>query len=502
MGTSIKLILFLAVLVLYFFNLGTNQVWQPNEAFYADGAKNMLKTGDFLTPVFNGEIRLNKPPVTYWIVAMGFFLFGLNEWALRIFHALMGIGTALMVYHMAKISFGERSSVVSFLAMSLSFLFVANSRYASPEVPLTFFITLSLYLWFLSYKKHITWAFCGSVLASSLAVLTKGPVGFLLPASVIFLYLILTDRRELFKLKYYLGTFAVVLLSGWWYLYQFRENKEIFLEVFLKENIKRVYAMEGDPFYFYLLDINFSFLPYSFLVFPATLWALKSKRKELLFFAIWFLWPLFVFSLVKMKLPLYIMPSYPAMAVLVGVFLSSVENKALKVTSWILSVLLLTAVPILAFLFVLEVLLLILILILGSIFVKYVHWSLKPSVGALALYFYFAGALLPAVEGFRPYKDIGEAIKKADPQGKLRTYEVGAFHYNLPFYADRPIKVIKDLPNLKDPALVLTKESPADCETIGSWRIYKGSESKFFKFLRDIKRNRNFHTFTLCVLNP
>ncbi|MDQ7082466.1 MAG: phospholipid carrier-dependent glycosyltransferase [Aquificota bacterium] len=87
----VRYTLLLAIAFVYFNNLGLNQVWQPNEAFYAYGAREMLRTGDFITPVYNGEIRLNKPPMTYWITALSFMIFGVNELALRLFQAVLGL---------------------------------------------------------------------------------------------------------------------------------------------------------------------------------------------------------------------------------------------------------------------------------------------------------------------------------------------------------------------------------------------------------------------------
>jgi 4-amino-4-deoxy-L-arabinose transferase-like glycosyltransferase len=425
--------LLLAVVFLYFFNLGLNQVWQPNEAFYADASKNMLKTKDFLTPIYNGELRLNKPPMTYWLTSLSFSIFGINEFALRLFQVLAGLGTGLLTYLMAKRFSGGEAPLFSFLALTLSFQFIANARYTSPEVLLTFFITLSLFLWYLSYQRNSGFLFFLALLSSSFGVLTKGPVGFLAPASVIFLYLLLTDRREILKLRYYLGTLFVLITGGWWFLYQYSVNREEFLKVFVKENIKRVYALQEDPIYFYILDINVSFLPYSFIFYLSLLWALKSRRKELLFPLLWFFVFFIVFSLVKMKLPVYLMPAFPAMAILVGSFLSSGEwRKAIYLSSTILTLLITVALWVGAFMFKLNIPLLALATIVVLLFLARRMFALAPAVAGFFLLLYLAGVLLPEIERYRPYRDIGSKIRELDPSGSLRTYELGAFHYKSP----------------------------------------------------------------------
>lgn len=496
----LRYIPFLAVFFLYFYNLGLNQVWQPNEAFYADASRNMLKTGNLLTPIYNGELRLNKPPMTYWLTTLSFFLFGVNEFSLRLFQALAGLGTGVVTYLFARRLSGERAALYSFLALTLSVQFVANARYTSPEILLTFFVTLSLYLWYLSYERKSNLLFLLALISSTFAVLTKGPVGFLLPAGVIFLYLLFRDRRELLNPKYYLGTLFVILTAGWWFLYQYVVNREAFLEVFLKENVKRIYALQEDPIYFYLLDINVSFLPYSFIFYMALVWALREKRKELLFPLTWFFLTFFLFSLVKMKIPVYIMPAFPAMAVVVGTFLASEGyRRAFVMASIFLSVLITAAVWVGAFMFKVNLFFLGLATLLTLTFLLKRNLKLAPAAAGFGLLLYLSGVLLPEVEKHRPYREIGNKIREIDPEGRYRTYEVGAYHHNLPFYADRV--VIKDArpEELKTPAIALIKEGLINCKSSGDWELYRGSESRFFRFLSDIKKGRNFDKFRLCI---
>ncbi len=495
-----KFIIFLGVLLLYFYNLGYHQVWSPNEGFYADASKNMLKTGDFLTPIFNGEIRLNKPPVTYWLTAFSFFIFGLNEFALRFFQAILGYLTSLITYFFAKELYGEKAGILAFLSMSLSFLFFANSRYTSPEVPLTFFITLSIYLWYLSYTRKNNLLFLLALTSSAFAVLTKGPVGFVMPAFIIFVYLLLTDYRELLKIKYYLGTLYVIVLSGWWYLYQYIHNREILLEVFVKENIKRIYAMESDPIYQHFLDINVSFLPYSFIFYISLIWALKERRKELYLPIIWSLSFLIIFSIVKMKLPTYMMPAYPSMAMLVGAFLSSdVWNRVKTFSSVFLGIFILTAVYVGTFIFSTNFIFPVLFTLLLIPFFLYRLYVYIPAFSGFMFLLYFIGLLLPQVEKVRYYREIGEFVKSLDPEGKMKFYEVGAFHYNLPFYADRRVIPVNDISGVEKNSLILVREDIYNCKALAEWKLYKGSESKLFKFLMDVKRGRNIYTFRLCL---
>jgi 4-amino-4-deoxy-L-arabinose transferase and related glycosyltransferases of PMT family len=217
---AIYLLVILSLLI-YFFNLGAFQVWQPNEAFYADASRRMLETKDFITPIYNGELRLQKPPLTYWLVSLGFYIFGANEFALRFFHALLGLGTGLLSGILAwLLTKNLKTALLSFLVVVLSLQFFANAHYASPEVPLAFFVALTLTLWYGYYITKNTALLVFAFFSSSLGMLVKGPVAFVMPALIVFIFLLLEERREILNKKYYLLT-PFALLSGlWWHIYQ------------------------------------------------------------------------------------------------------------------------------------------------------------------------------------------------------------------------------------------------------------------------------------------
>jgi len=296
-------ILAVASAILYFYNLGSFQVWQPNEAFYAEASRRMLFTGDYITPYYNDELRFQKPPLTYWLVAIGYWLFGVNEFGLRFFHAILGLGTGFTTFLLAWLLTKDlKISVFSFLILVLSLQFFVNAHYASPEVPLAFFVCVSLTSWYAYYKTKRLPFLLIAFLSSSLGMLVKGPVAFVMPALIVFTFLILEKPRELLDIKYYLLTAFTLMLGLWWHIYHFLVYRETFLRVFFAENIKRIYAGK-EPIYFYFLDTLVSFMPYSFLFFPALFWSLIKVRKELKFVILWVVSFFVVFSLIKKKYP-------------------------------------------------------------------------------------------------------------------------------------------------------------------------------------------------------
>ena len=127
------------ILFIYFWNSWYNAIWIPNESFYAEAVREMFESGNFLDIFYNYEPRFKKLPLTYWSIALSVFIFGLNELAIRLPIILMALGSSFLTYKIAQVLFDKNVALFSFFAMALSFQFLMNSRYASPEIPLLFF---------------------------------------------------------------------------------------------------------------------------------------------------------------------------------------------------------------------------------------------------------------------------------------------------------------------------------------------------------------------------
>ncbi|MEN3028805.1 MAG: glycosyltransferase family 39 protein [Aquificaceae bacterium] len=491
----VYLLVFLTV-ALYFFKLGSFQVWSPNEAFYAEATRHMLQGGDFLNPYYNGELRLNKPPMTYWLVSLGYLLFGVNEWGLRLMHALLGVGTGLLTFLIAKELTGNwQVGIFSLLILLLSLQFFANAQYASPEVPFTFFITLSLYLWLLSYRKNSLFLLSLAFLSSSLAMLVKGPAGFLLPAGVVFLYLLFENPKELLRFRYYLLSLPALLFGLGWHAYQLLTKGEIFWKVFYRENIKRIYHGE-EPVYFYLLDMKVSFLPYSLLFFPALLWVFSRLRREYSFPLVWFTFVYGLFSLISQKIPLYVLPAFPALALITSGFLLSQDWERLKrFLSLLLCSLIVLGLLLAVFFFSLNPALLLLLPLPFLVFLR--EYRLSPAVAGILLVLFLKTGLLPYLEGSRGVRELGRFIKSLDPDTSKPTYQLGHFHHSLPFYAER--RIIRGEEPKRGALVVFRSGYFNRCEPVRTFRLYTGSESRLFRFLVDARRGRNFADFGVCL---
>ncbi|MFN7064588.1 MAG: ArnT family glycosyltransferase, partial [Aquificaceae bacterium] len=373
--------------------------------------------------------------------------------------------------------------------------FFANSQYASPEVPFTFFITLSLYLWLLYYRKGVYIALPFAFLASSLAMLVKGPAGFVIPAGVVFSYLLFTDPRELLKIRYYLLSLFALLMGLWWHIYQLFTKKRLFWEVFYKENLKRVYHGH-EPIYFYLLDLNVSFLPYSFIFFIAFLWVVLKARKEFALPLVWFAFVYGLFSLIAQKIPLYVLPAFPSLAIITAGFVMSNEwNRWKRYASLFILSLITLAIFLGILLFYLPPYFL--VLLPAPFLIFYKDYRLSPAMAGVVFIVFLKVGLLPEIEKGRKIRELGKFIKELDPKATLPTYEAGHFHHSLPFYTER--KIIRDKEPQSGSLVVFRLGTFEGCQPIRTFSLYMGSESRLFKFLMDAKRGRNFQEFGLCL---
>ncbi|PMP64965.1 MAG: hypothetical protein C0190_07370, partial [Thermodesulfobacterium geofontis] len=188
---------------------------------------NMLKTKDFLVPYYNCEPRLEKPPMLYWFGAINSSIFGINEFSLRLVSGISALGILIFIGLIVKEFFDKDIAWKSILIfLTLPHIWI-EARSFTPEMLLNFFSIGSIYF-FLKKKPNLGWLFL------SFAVLTKGPVGIILPFAVV-LFLRLTQRG--FPIFSFLGIFLFLLSGGAWYIFMlYKFGYFYFYKFFFYEN--------------------------------------------------------------------------------------------------------------------------------------------------------------------------------------------------------------------------------------------------------------------------
>jgi len=213
-----------------------------------------------------------------------------------------------------------------------------------------------------------------------------------------------------------------------------------------------------------------------------------------------------VFSLVEMKLPTYMMPAFPAMAVITAYFLREEVWERVKTYS-VYFILFLGSLALfgMAFLTTTEIIPLVLAFALIPLSLKTENW-IRPAFAGLALVLYTTAISLPFIESFRHQKEIGQIVRFADPEAKRNYYIAGThFFESQPYYADRRVTFIGgDLKGIDSGSIVLIpgdeRNKLPGCYVLWSGRLYADSESQFFKFLMGIKKGEGVKEYYLCLL--
>jgi len=343
---------------LFFSALGKTSLWDIDEPNNAQCAREMKARLDPIVPTFNGKLRPDKPALIYWCMWLSYKWFesesnernthflgsllgvGTTEFSARFFSPLFGMATVALVFLSGNVLFSLNVGFWAGLILISTLLFNVSVRIATPDAALIFFINLAIFSFILGYEKRRGIYFHLFYLAMGLAVLTKGPMGIILPLATVFIFLLLKwDFSILKEMKIIKGFLLFSLITLPWYLLVGFKTNGAFLEGFLlKHNIHRfLHPMEGHrgPIFFYLLVLPFAFFPWSGVL-PYIFWAGHKRRinKKLtnaeLFLWLWIGIFILFFSLAHTKLPTYINPIFPALAVLMAIYLEKAVPWAIK----------------------------------------------------------------------------------------------------------------------------------------------------------------------------
>lgn len=513
-----------AILVLlYFYRLGGPAFWSPNEAFYAETPREMMQRGDFLVPYFNGEFRFNKPPLLYWLVIPWYFILGLTEAAPRMVSALSATGGIFLTYWLGKTVWeSRRAGLLSAIILAAAFDYNANGRYASPELLLTFLTTAGLaafYRGFLDTAGHrqrwylLAYGICG------LATLTKGPIGLLLPGLVVAAFFAVRRDWKGFREAISVpGIFLYLTIAVPWYAYMITTHGDAFTSVVFGENITRFAAKKSrtsSPLYYFTV-LPWNFFPGSVYAIPALIGLRRVciRDHKVLFPLVWFAAVFIFFSFSKSKLPPYIYALFPALAVIAGGWIKGALEEGTRQGTIFLWLSALIACVAAAGLFwirtylpdisaaVLSVSICLVVLGLFAIWKKLPAAAVVTAFGAMALfYFAFLGEILPQIERYRPYREMSAAVESVDPAGTSPFYCYGVYQQSFVFYLKRNVTEVRDgevidrLIKSNPEALIMIDEDlyeeryrDAGRRVIWSGPFYHRSESRFMKFLLDIKK--------------
>ena len=359
-------ILAVSVLVL-FTNLGRSRLWDRDEPRNAGCALEMIQRADWVVPFFNDELRAHKPVLLYWLIMSAYQVFGVNEFAARFWSAALAVGTVFLTYGIGRQLFDAHVGLWAALILATSLMFGVAGRAATPDSTLIFFSTAALLTYVLAafpgdgtYFPRRWWSAAAMYGLMGVAVLAKGPVGAVLPTAVIGMFLLImwqpdsappgdrpAWRRWLggslrpFALGHFLRTCwrmrpvtavaCILAVAAPWYVWVGWRTGGEFLRVFFGEhNLGRAaLPMEGHQggLWYYPLAILVGFFPWSVFAAPVITDAAARLRQRTswwpgyVFVLCWIGVYVILFSLARTKLPSYVTPCYPALALLTACFI-------------------------------------------------------------------------------------------------------------------------------------------------------------------------------------
>jgi 4-amino-4-deoxy-L-arabinose transferase-like glycosyltransferase len=346
-ATSRLVIVFVVAGLSLGLGLGQARFWEPDEPRFAEATRQMFERADFLTPYLNGVPRFEKPILFYWLQAPAYAVFGATEFAARLPSALAGLGSVLLLYGIGRRMATARAAFVAALVLATMFRFVTYGRQGLTDVPVLFFIVAAVY-GFVRATQPVgssTAAFAGWA-SIGLGVLTKGPIG-LVPLVIWGSYAaVRRDRTLVTRVNPIAGAMMAAAIALPWYIAMIVVHGRGFLDFALGHEVVARALSEAAfapprGFFYYFKVWPGDAAPWSLLFIAAVGWAIarwrhfdRETRQALVFSFTWFLSVFLLFSMAQSKVPHYVLPAYPAAALVIGVFVDRLATTAHAATWW------------------------------------------------------------------------------------------------------------------------------------------------------------------------
>ncbi|MBV8619756.1 MAG: glycosyltransferase family 39 protein [Curvibacter sp.] len=332
----------LALALVWLGSLATRSLITPDEGRYATISLGMLQSGNWITPRLNGLLYFEKPPLQYWGGALAMALFGVNDFSARLWSGLAGLATVALVGHTGRRLWGERAGRLAWVVMAGTTWLVLNSHFLSLDAGLCATLTLALCGFLLAQhdqargQARSPWMLA-AWLGLALAVLSKGLVGLLIPGAVLVLHsLWRLDFRIWRAMRWLSGGLLFMLVTVPWFWVVSRHNPDFAWFFFIHEHFDRYldpsHNREG-PWWYFLPFLALGFMPWT----SALPWLARVRRADFAegFLLLWAGFVLLFFSASSSKLPSYILPMFPALALLLARRLDQTSCRALARHLWL-----------------------------------------------------------------------------------------------------------------------------------------------------------------------
>lgn len=318
--------------------LGMRPLSNPDEGRYGEIPREMAVTGDYVTPRLNGVKYFEKPPLVYWLSALTFRQFGVNEFTVRLWGGIFSIIGVLLTYAASRALHGRAAGIWSAAILSTTLMYYVFSQIMLLDMAVAVTVSGALFAFILAVREPRGRKRFGLFMAfyafMALATLSKGLIGIALPGAVIFLWVLLLNRwRVLWPFYPIVGTIVLLAIAAPWHVYAARANPDFLNFYFYQEHwLRFTTRIHGryEPWWFFLPVLLVGLFPWIFFTGPAMReslaggWKARQKNSEAWFFLIWVVFIVAFFSKSQSKLIPYILPVFPPMAVWIGHSISKV----------------------------------------------------------------------------------------------------------------------------------------------------------------------------------
>jgi 4-amino-4-deoxy-L-arabinose transferase-like glycosyltransferase len=336
-------LLLLAVAIIWFGNLEYRKLVKPDEGRYAEIPREMVVSGDWTTPRLNELKYFEKPPLQYWATAVAYEVFGEHQWTSRLWAALTGFAGVLLAWFAGARLFGREAGLYAALLLGSSMLYAMMAHINTLDMGVTFFITLGIFSLLIAQKEEqaaqrrnwmlLAWA------GLALAVLSKGLMGLILPGAALFLYSVFNRDLTIWKrMHWFSGLLVFLLVAAPWFVLVIKANPEFFDRFFIYEHYTRFTTkVHGryQPWYYFVPVLLLGMLPWTVLMFDTLLRTWRGSVQQVKAFSperfllVWAVFIYFFFSISGSKLPSYLLPMFPALALLMGKQIAGMKARRL-----------------------------------------------------------------------------------------------------------------------------------------------------------------------------
>lgn len=339
--------LLITVALIWFANLEYRTLIKPDEGRYAEIPREMVVSGDWVTPRLNELKYFEKPPLQYWATATAYTLFGEHQWTSRLWAGLTGFAGILLVWFAGLRLFGREAAGYAALLLSSSLLYVLMAHINTLDMGVTFFLTLGIVGLLLGQaqadrKKQRNWMLVAWA-GLALAVLSKGLMGLVLPGAALFIYCVVQRDFGVLKRMHWLPGLAVFFaITVPWFVLVMKANPEFFERFFIYEHYTRFTTKTHgryQPWYYFIPILLAGALPWTVLMFDSMFRCVVGGGRgrglpdktfnTQRFLLIWAVFIYAFFSVSGSKLPSYLLPMFPALALLMGKRIAEMRGRVL-----------------------------------------------------------------------------------------------------------------------------------------------------------------------------